>query len=56
MRIIKEFRVAIIFFLLLAIAGLLVQNNKKDYETGYVTTGNPDNSYLDSTRAYGCGD
>jgi hypothetical protein len=56
MRIIKEFRVAIIFFLLLAIAGLLVQKNKKDYETGYVTTGNPDNSYLDSTRVYCCGD
>jgi len=56
MRIIKEFRVAIIFFFLLAIAGLLVQKNKKDYETGYVTTGNPDNSYLDSTKAYGCGD
>ena len=44
MRIIKEFRVAIIFFLLLAIAGLLEQKNNKDYETGYVTKGNPDNS------------
>lgn len=52
MKIIKEFRVAIIFFLLLAVAGLLVQCNKK----GYVTSGNPDNSYLDSTRVYCCGD
>lgn len=52
----KEFRVAIIFFLLLAVAGLLVQKNKKDYETGYLKNGNPDNSYLDSTRVYGCGD
>lgn len=56
MKIIKEFRVAIIFFLLLAVAGLIVQHNKKDYETGYVTTGDPDNSYLDSTRVYCCGD
>ena len=56
MKIIKEFRVAIIFFILLAIAGMLVQNNKKYYETFYVTTGNPYNSYLDSTRVYGCGD
>ena len=52
----KEFRVAIIFFLLLAVAVLLVQKNKKDYETGYLKNGNPDNSYLDSTRVYGCGD
>ncbi len=52
----KEFRVAIIFFLLLAVACLLVQKNKKDYETGYLINGNPDNSYLDSTRVYGCGD
>ena len=28
----------------------------KDYETGYVTTGNPDNSYLDTCRVYCCGD
>jgi len=56
MKIIKEFRVAIIFFLLLAIAGLIVQHNKKNYETGYLINGNPDNSYLDSARVYGCGD
>ena len=48
----KEFRVAIIFFLLLAVAGLLVQKNKKDYETGYLINGNPDNSYLDSSKVY----
>jgi len=56
MKIIKEFRVAIIFFLLLGVAGLLVQKNKKDYKTGYVATGNPDNSYLDSAKVYCCGD
>lgn len=27
-----------------------------DYEVGYVTTGNPDNSYLDSCKTYCCGD
>lgn len=26
------------------------------YETGYVTKGNPDNSYLDSCEVYCCGD
>jgi len=31
-------------------------STKKDYETGYVTTGNPDNSYLDTTKIYCCGD
>jgi hypothetical protein len=28
----------------------------KGYETGCVTTGNPDNSYLDTTKIYCCGD
>jgi hypothetical protein len=56
MKFIKEFRVAILFFLLLGLVWLMVQHNTKTYETGYVTTGNPDNSYLDSTRVYGCGD
>ena len=52
----KKFRVAIIFFLLWGIAVAIVYKNKKDYETGYYNNGNPDNSYLDSARVYGCGD
>jgi hypothetical protein len=56
MRIIKEFRVVIIFFLLWGLAVSMVYKNKKDYETGYVTTGNPDNSYLDTCKIYCCGD
>ena len=42
---------------LVIIAILLASCSKKaDYETGYVTTGNPDNSYLDTTKVYCCGD
>ena len=29
---------------------------KKDYEVGYVTKGNADNSYLDTCKVYCCGD
>jgi hypothetical protein len=56
MKYIKKFRVVIIFFLLWGLAVAMVYKNKKDYETGYVTTGNPDNSYLDTTKIYCCGD
>lgn len=28
----------------------------ESYETGYVTKGNPDNSYLDTCKVYCCGD
>ena len=58
MKFIKEFRVAILFFLLIGVAWLLVQHNteEKDYETGSLNAGNPDNSYLDTTKIYCCGD
>ena len=56
MKFIKEFRVAIIFFFLLGLAWLMVQHNTKSYETGFLNTGNPDNSYLDTTKIYCCGD
>jgi hypothetical protein len=56
MKLIIEFRVAIIFFLLVGLAGFLVNRNTKEYKTGYVTNGNPDNTYLDSCEIYCCGD
>jgi hypothetical protein len=31
-------------------------STQKDYEVGYVTKGNPDNSYLDTCKVYCCGD
>ena len=42
--------------LIIVLLGLASCSTKKDYETGYVTTGNPDNSYLDTTKIYCCGD
>lgn len=36
--------------------GLLSCAAEKDYEVGYVTKGNPDNSYLDTCKTYCCGD
>jgi len=32
------------------------KESKVDYEVGYVTKGNPDNSYLDTTKIFCCGD
>lgn len=31
-------------------------SSQPDYEVGYLTKGNPDNSYLDSCETYCCGD
>ena len=31
-------------------------SSQPDYEVGYLTKGNPDNSYLDSCKTYCCGD
>ena len=42
--------------LLIALLILGACSSEKDYEVGYVTTGNPDNSYLDTTKLYCCGD
>jgi len=42
--------------LLIVLLGLAACTAEKDYETGYVTTGNPDNSYLDTTKIFCCGD
>jgi len=42
--------------ILIVLLGLASCSTKKDYEVGYVTTGNPDNSYLDTTKIYCCGD
>ena len=41
--------------LLLAALGLTACS-KPVYQTGTLTKGNPDNSYLDTTKVYGCGD
>ncbi len=40
---------------LLAALGLTACS-KPVYQTGTLTKGNPDNSYLDTTKLYGCGD
>lgn len=45
-----------IILIIITLLGLSSCSTPKDYETGYVTKGNPDNSYLDTTKAYGCGD
>ena len=38
--------------LLIVLLGLAACTAEKVYETGYVTTGTPDNSYLDTTKLY----
>jgi len=43
-------------YIILTLVLLASCTPEKDYETGYVTTGNPDNSYLDTTKIYCCGD
>jgi len=46
----------IIVFVLLALTAWSCKPSVPDYEVGYVTTGNPDNSYLDTCKIYCCGD
>ena len=36
--------------------GVLTACSKPVYQTGTLTKRNPDNSYLDTTKVYGCGD
>jgi len=46
----------VIRFALVVYAIVALTSCSKGYETGYVTKGNPDNSYLDTCEIYCCGD
>jgi hypothetical protein len=43
-------------YIILILVTMSSCSSQPDYEVGYLTKGNPDNSYLDSCETYCCGD